>query len=47
MWAISFAQGQDNIATLLMWIVYLGNAVIMLVKWEKEAHARDKEKANV
>jgi nicotinamide mononucleotide transporter len=47
MWAINFAKGQDNIATLLMWIVYLGNAVIMLVKWEKEAHKRDKEKANV
>ena len=46
MWAISFAQGQDNIATLLMWIVYLGNAVIMLVKWEKEAHRRDKENEN-
>ena len=46
MWAISFAQGQDNIATLLMWIVYLGNAVIMLVKWEKEAHRRDKECEN-
>ena len=47
MWAISFAQGQENIATLLMWIVYLGNAVIMLVKWEKEAHKRDKEQTNV
>lgn len=47
MWAINFAQGQDNIATLLMWIVYLGNAVIMLVKWEKEAHRRDKEEDNV
>lgn len=47
MWAISFAQGQDNMATLLMWIVYLGNAVVMLVKWEKEAHRRDKENENV
>lgn len=47
MWAINFAQGQDNIATLLMWIVYLGNAVIMLVKWEKEAHTRDKGCDNV
>ena len=47
MWVCDFIRGQDNIATLLMWIVYLGNAVIMLVKWEKEAHKRDKEKANV
>ena len=37
MWAIAFAQGNDSIATLLMWIVYLGNAVMMYVKWIKEA----------
>lgn len=37
MWLEAFAQGSDSIATLLMWIVYLGNAVIMYVKWEKEA----------
>ena len=36
MWWISFSQGQDNMATLLMWVVYLGNAVIMLIKWEAE-----------
>ena len=37
MWACDFATGSDNIATLVMWMVYLVNAVIMLVKWEKEA----------
>ena len=37
MWWCNFASGSDNMATLLMWVVYLGNAVIMLVKWEKEA----------
>lgn len=26
-----------NMATLLMWIVYLINSILMLVKWEKEA----------
>ena len=36
MWASNFLKGQENIATLLMWIIYLGNAVIMCVKWEKE-----------
>lgn len=36
MWAYNFMAGNDNIATLLMWIVYLGNAIIMCVKWEKE-----------
>ena len=39
MWVIAFAQGNDSIATLLMWIVYLGNAVVMYVKWIKEAKA--------
>ena len=37
MWWCNFVSGQDNMATLLMWVVYLGNAVIMLVKWEREA----------
>lgn len=39
MWAIAFAQGSESIATLLMWIVYLANAVVMYVKWVKEAKA--------
>lgn len=37
MWWCDFRSGSDNMATLLMWGVYLGNAVIMLIKWEKEA----------
>lgn len=37
MWSMSFIQGQENIATLIMWMVYLINAIIMLIKWEKEA----------
>jgi nicotinamide mononucleotide transporter len=41
MWWCDFRSGSDNMATLLMWVVYLGNAVIMLIKWEKEARARD------
>lgn len=40
MWWCNFSSGSDNIATLLMWIIYLGNAIIMLVKWEKEAARR-------
>lgn len=36
MWACNFISGNENIATLLMWIVYLGNAIIMCIKWEKE-----------
>ena len=37
MWAVAFANGSESVATLLMWIVYLGNAVIMYFKWMKEA----------
>lgn len=37
MWWCDFRSGSDNMATLLMWIVYLGNAIIMLIKWEREA----------
>lgn len=36
MWWCNFRAGSDNIATLLMWTVYLGNAIIMCIKWEKE-----------
>ena len=39
MWFVSFMQGQENMATLIMWIVYLANAVVMLIKWEKEARS--------
>lgn len=37
MWLVTFLNGNDSMATLLMWVVYLGNAIIMCVKWEKEA----------
>lgn len=37
MWWVNFSAGSDNMATLLMWVVYLGNAIIMCIKWEKEA----------
>lgn len=37
MWWCDFQSGSDNMATLLMWVVYLGNAIIMLIRWEREA----------
>ncbi len=37
MWGVAFAGGNESMATLLMWVVYLGNAVIMYFKWAKEA----------
>lgn len=38
LWAVNFAQGQENIATLIMWSIYLINAFIMYFKWYKESH---------
>ena len=42
MWFQSFLQGQEYIATFIMWLVYLVNAVIMLVKWEREAKRNER-----
>lgn len=39
MWWVNFSAGNDNIATLLMWIMYVGNAVIITVKWERDIRA--------
>lgn len=42
MWGYAFfVQGTDSIATLLMWCIYLINAIIMYVKWRKEAIANE------
>lgn len=36
MWAIAYAQGNDSIATLVMWILYLINAVVMYISWRRD-----------
>lgn len=41
MWACDYMAGNDNMATLLMWIVYLGNAIIMCIRWEKEIRRKE------
>ena len=38
MWAFVFFTEGESIATLLMWSVYLINAIIMYLKWHKEAN---------
>lgn len=43
LWSCDFMAGNDNIATLLMWIVYLGNAIIMCIKWEAEVMHNEKK----
>ena len=44
MWWQNFAQGNDNMATLIMWVVYLINGVFILVKWERELKNERREK---
>ena len=36
MWWCNFATGNDNIATLVMWLVYLINGIFILIKWERD-----------
>lgn len=36
MWWTRFAAGVDSMATLVMWLVYLINGIVILIKWEKE-----------
>ena len=39
MWGVNFAQGGENIGTLAMWSVYLFNAILMFVRWNREARS--------
>ena len=39
MWAVEFARGGESIATLIMWSVYLVNAVIMFIKWYRASRS--------
>ena len=41
MWGINFAQGGATVATLAMWSVYLINAVIMYIRWNREGRANE------
>ena len=36
MWAYNYMNGGESVATLLMWGVYLLNAIFMYVKWYRE-----------
>lgn len=37
MWAVNFMQGGESISTLAMWSVFLINAIVMFVRWYREA----------
>ena len=41
MWGINFAQGGETVATLARWSVYLINAVIMYIRWNREGRANE------
>ena len=36
MWVYAFFNGTGDIATVLMWSIFLINAIIMLLKWKKD-----------
>ena len=36
MWWCNFTMGNDNMATLVMWLVYLINGIFILIKWERD-----------
>lgn len=38
MWIAAFFNGGESVAVLMMWSVYLANAIIMFVKWKKETN---------
>ena len=40
MWAVAFMNGGESIATLLMWSIYLLNAIFMFIKWYSESKER-------
>lgn len=40
MWIYAFIQGTGDFATILMWSIYLVNAILMLVKWVKETEKK-------
>lgn len=46
MWIAAFFTGGESVATLLMWSIYLINAVIMFIKWNREAKWKDGNTAN-
>jgi len=42
MWACQYMAGNENVATLLMWSVYVINAFVMWARWEKEIRENKK-----
>lgn len=41
LWAVNFVNGTESISTLIMWVLYLMNAIFMFIKWNKEAKTNE------
>lgn len=39
MWLYNYLNGGESIATMMMWAVYLINAIVMFMKWRKDVNA--------
>lgn len=45
MWIIAFFNGGKSVAVLMMWLVFLANAIIMFIKWLKDSKNIEKTNA--
>ena len=41
MWVVDYFNGTQSIAVLLMWVIYLFNAIFMFIKWYKGSKAAE------
>lgn len=41
MWGVNFSHGRENVSMLLMWGMYLLNAIIMYVSWNKDVKEKE------
>ena len=46
MWGIACASGDASVATLIMWVCYLLNGIIMFIKWERESRENNPDIQN-
>lgn len=46
MWWQDYVAGTGQVSMLAMWTIYLLNAVIMLVRWTREANRRERQEAD-
>lgn len=47
MWIVDYMSGNESMATLLMWVMYLILGIVMLVRWEKEVILNERKNKNI